>query len=332
MTRGGGAETGRSHGEDGVLATVGVSAFAESVYRALLEGRDASPAEIAERLDAPTNSVHRALARLRELGLVSRLSGRRLRYTAAAPETALETLVRGTSARLEEVRSVAVELASIFHNVARSDGSSGVIEILDGTEELGRWFVRLQHNAREEMLVLDRPPYALAATNPVEPVSLGGGVQWRAIYSPEALQRPGALAEVDELAARGEEARVLPGLPLKLAIADRRIALMPLSFDFDTMRAALIRESTLLDALLELFDIFWARAVPLGSIATDQGLDESQRALLTLLISGFKDDAVARQLGISTRTMRRRIRELLDELSAENRFQAGVQAVRRGWI
>jgi hypothetical protein len=40
----------------------------------------------------------------------------------------------------------------------------------------------------------------------------------------------------------------------------------------------------------------------------------------------------ARQLGLSTGTMRRRIRTRLDDRSAANRFQAGVQASRRGWL
>lgn len=313
----------------GPLEAVGVDAFDEAVYRALLAGRDASPSDLAGRLGLRAEPVRRALDRLRDLGLVSRLSGRRLRYTAVAPETALEALVRGQAARLQDVRAVAAELDTVFRGVARADDAESV-ELLGGTEELGRWFVRLQHQVREEMLVLDRPPYALAATNPVEPVSLARGVRWRAVYAPEALERPGALAEVEQLARRGEEARVLPGLRVKLAIADRRTALMPLRFDPEDMRPVLIRESTLLDALVDLFEHCWSRALPLGGSGGDGSAADPE--LVALLVSGFKDDAAARQLGLSTRTMRRRMRRLMDELSADNRFQAGVQAARRGWV
>lgn len=312
------------------LGVIGVRGFDEDVYRAVVASREISPPDLARRLGTNTGRVRRSLDRLRELGLVSRLSGRRPRYTAASPETALETLVRGQLARLEQVRSVAAELDSLFHSVARS-GRSGIVEVLDGASELGRWFVRLEHQASAEMLVLDRPPYALAASNPVEPVSLAGGVRWRAIYSPEALEAHGALAEIRKLGERGEQGRVLPGLRAKLAIADRRIALMPLTFDLDNMRAVLVRESVLLDCLVELFEIYWARAVPLDRIG-DAAEQDTDIELLTLLVAGFKDDAIARQLGISTRTMRRRIRALLDALSADNRFQAGVQAARRGWV
>jgi DNA-binding NarL/FixJ family response regulator len=35
---------------------------------------------------------------------------------------------------------------------------------------------------------------------------------------------------------------------------------------------------------------------------------------------------------MSLRTVRRRVAELIEELGAQSRFQAGVEAVRRGWI
>ncbi|WP_244925358.1 LuxR C-terminal-related transcriptional regulator [Georgenia faecalis] len=51
-----------------------------------------------------------------------------------------------------------------------------------------------------------------------------------------------------------------------------------------------------------------------------------------MLASGAKDETIARELGLSERTLRRRSSALLARLGAANRFQAGVQAARRGWI
>lgn len=45
-----------------------------------------------------------------------------------------------------------------------------------------------------------------------------------------------------------------------------------------------------------------------------------------------KDESIARQTGLSIRTLRRRMRRLLDLLGAQTRFQAGMQAARRGRI
>ena len=57
-----------------------------------------------------------------------------------------------------------------------------------------------------------------------------------------------------------------------------------------------------------------------------------RRLLLDQLARGAKDEQIARTLGLSLRTVRRRVAELLDDLEASSRFQAGVEAVRRGWI
>ncbi len=320
------------------LAPVGLGPFDEEVYRALLTCVDATPAALAERLGQPEGRVDSACGRLRSLGLVIRMSGRRRRYTAVDPEAALEALVRERAGELDHVRGSALALSSIFHAARRQAGDGSTIELLNGPEEQGRWFVRLQHQVRSEMMVLDRPPYVLAAVNPVEPVRLDSGVHWRAIYAPEALEIPGAMDEIDDLTRRGEQGRVLPGLPLKLAIADRRIALLPLSMELGHAQGLVIRESTLLDALVELFEVYWARATPLGSSsgspsggAADDAPDHD-RELVRLLAAGLTDNAIARQLGLSTRTMRRRTRQLFDQLEAANRFQAGIQAARRGWL
>jgi len=77
----------------------------------------------------------------------------------------------------------------------------------------------LQQEAREEVLGLDRPPYVEAENNPVEGTALGRGVRYRGVYAPEALEGAN-LQEIQDLARRGEQARVLPGLRVKMAIAD----------------------------------------------------------------------------------------------------------------
>jgi hypothetical protein len=46
--------------------------------------------------------------------------------------------------------------------------------------------------------------------------------------------------------------------------------------------------------------------------------------LLTLMASGLTDGAIARKLGISERTVRRRVSDILAELGVATRFQAGL--------
>lgn len=311
------------------LTPAGVDPFDETVYRAILTKASASPAELAVELGRSPERVARALDRLRDHGLVGRLSGTRRRYAPIEPEAAVAALIRSRTAELDGVQAAAGRLSALFA-AARSSGGEE-IEIVTGSEALGRWFVRLQQEAREEIITLDRPPYALTTSNPVEKTAMTRGVQYRAIYAPEALEWPGVLGDIRELIKHGEVARVLPGLRIKLAISDRRLALMPLSLDLTDVRAAVIRPSTLLDGLIDYWELCWRQAVPLDAPAEDP-LAEDDRALLTLLVSGLKDEAIARQLGWSIRTMRRRISRLHELLGAANRFQAGVIAARKGWL
>jgi len=156
---------------------------------------------------------------------------------------------------------------------------------------------------------------------------LARGVRVRGVYAPEALEIPGALALLREAVANGEEARVYVDVPLKLAIADRTVAILPFTSTTSTMidSALVVYAPTLLDALVKLFDLLWQVAEPVLPQA-----ETPDERLLSLLAAGLKDEAIARQLGISLRTVHRRTSDLSTALGARTRFQAGVLAERKG--
>ncbi|WP_322779451.1 response regulator transcription factor, partial [Frankia sp. Cas4] len=54
--------------------------------------------------------------------------------------------------------------------------------------------------------------------------------------------------------------------------------------------------------------------------------------VLRLLAAGMTDEAIARKIGVSTRTIRRQTSEIMDQLDAGSRFQAGILAARLGWV
>ncbi len=86
---------------------------------------------------------------------------------------------------------------------------------------------------------------------------------------------------------------------------------------------------TLVAALGEMFELLWRVATPLvvGSPAPTQGAPTDapdNEALVALLAAGLKDEAIARHLGVSLRTVQRRISTVMQGLGARTRFQAGV--------
>ena len=57
-----------------------------------------------------------------------------------------------------------------------------------------------------------------------------------------------------------------------------------------------------------------------------------ERELLALVGLGLTDQAIARQLGLSERTIQRMMSAIMTRLDATTRFQAGVRAKELGWL
>lgn len=312
-----------------MLEALGITAFAESVYRALLTDPGRTAAELSRSVHRPERATRKAVAELEELGLVSRLPGRPVRLLAARPDTAIDLLVARRQRELTTVQANARALAAEM-NVARQPDE--LLEILVGQRAVGDRFTQLVRGCERELLVIDRPPYAARATPSEEEVTtrLHEDVQVRGLYAPESLELPGALAAARRAVESGELSRVHPKLPMKLAIADREVALLPLVLEDMVESALVVRKCALLDALVVLFDLLWEQAAPL--VPAREAGTPADLALLTLLAAGAKDETIARQLGVSPRTVTRRVAELLDQLGARTRFHAGVLAQREGLL
>jgi DNA-binding NarL/FixJ family response regulator len=93
-----------------------------------------------------------------------------------------------------------------------------------------------------------------------------------------------------------------------------------------------VRAPALVALVRELFEQFWTRGAALPSTRPVPPTADDVRPVLELLQLGLKDETIARQLGVSLRTVRRRIAMVMDEVGATTRFQAGIEAARRGLI
>jgi DNA-binding CsgD family transcriptional regulator len=155
------------------------------------------------------------------------------------------------------------------------------------------------------------------------------GRRSRAIYPVRALHDA-----PDVLAARlavGEEIRVLPDLPTRLLVVGDSHAVLPEPLGLADIPLAVVRQRGVVEAMTWWFDELWGRAAVPALAETEPPLD-LRRFLLEQLAAGAHDEQIARKLGISLRTVRRRVSALMSELGADSRFQAGVEAARRGWL
>ena len=130
----------------------------------------------------------------------------------------------------------------------------------------------------------------------------------------------------------GAQARVSTARLQGTFIIDRRWALM--WNPQQDRHCVLVHSPIVVEPLLRLADAAWEAACDLETFVQchHSRLHEKTSQILQLLSSGHKDEAAARELGVSLRTYRRHVANLMDKLDAESRFEAGVKATALGLV
>lgn len=321
------------------LAVLGLSEAEEKLYRAVLRvprmTRESAAALFGGTPDAPAflAATEGLLAR----GLVLRAGDD---LVAAPPERALAPLLRdeqdrvkGLTDRLAAVRGLLPELEAEHRRARVAQGEAMQIQAIRRPEVVPT-VQQLTLETDGELLLL-RPdqwklPEARAADASIAEFLAQGG-RCRAIYPARAMEEaPEAVRRRAEL---GERVRLLSDVPGRLAVVGSVAALVPYRFEPTDDLTLVLRQPALVTALTLMFESLWERALVVPGLGDTAGpADSAGRLLLDQLARGTKDEQIARTLGLSLRTVRRRVADLMDELDAASRFQAGVEAVRRGWL
>lgn len=323
-----------------MLEVLGLDQPTETLYLVLVDNLPLPIEELAHRTGIEPEAVAASMVRLEDGGLVSRLPGSPVCYTALPPGHALEVLLLARERDIHRVRAL-TELLTERHRDARRDrDSASLIQVITGRDGVARCGQQLFNRAEREIRGIDAPPYAEArdgARVNSAAVITSRGVRSRFIHARDSLNLPGAMERAEVDIAAGEEVRFMPEAPMKLIIADDQAALIPLMATPQVLDACiLVHPSALLDALSTLFESLWAQAQPympgrIAPVGEDEFVNDEERRIISMLAMGMPDETIARQLGIGHRTVQRRVQALLTRLGAASRFQAGVLAASRGW-
>lgn len=193
----------------------------------------------------------------------------------------------------------------------------------------------------ELLLVLPsgaRPCQAFPAARTIALDLLGRGVRARLIYQHAIRGDLVTRSLVRELTQHGAEVRTSAELIDPLVVFDREALVLPHSpgpsGETGMTAAVAIRAPAMVAFACAAFENLWNTACPLIPDAKDtpHTIDALKKAIVRLMAMGHKDEMVARRLGISVRTCRRHIAEIMDEQGAISRFQAGVALTRAGLI
>ena len=319
-----------------MLTALGASPVENGVYRLLVTVVSASEEEIADATGRSREDVVSALASLADRGLVERMAESPTRFVAASPSV-IQSMISERVAELRAAQQRLEEVAPQFEANSLARTANGIFEIIRGRDALRRRSVSLIRSAQADVIVLAKPPFI--AFQAGESVDLCNSVRNRVIYETPLLSHPAVidLLGTDVLACA--DVRAHSKLPIKGLAIDRSAALLPLAQHDTTPVGVLVHESAVLEAMLVLFEYVWTTAVPLRihrvtepTPQTWSVLTAEQRELLSLLLAGLSDEAVAMHRGLSVRTVQRKVHALMEVANVRTRMQLAWEAALMGWL
>ncbi|MFC5213355.1 helix-turn-helix domain-containing protein [Streptomyces coerulescens] len=323
-----------------MLGAIGLDETHESAYRALVSAGAADVPDLARRLTLGEHDTERALRRLERHGLAAQSSARPGRWVAAPPGVALGALLTQQRHELEKAELAAALLAEEYRAGATEPAVHDLVEVVIGAAAVSQRFLQLQLGAGEEVcaLVTGSPVAVTGTENDAEERAADRGVRYRVVLERAVLDQPHGVTELSAALGREEQVRVVDQVPTKLVIADRTLALVPLTSHTAEPAALVVHESGLLELLFGLFESVWRDALPVSlgtSGVTEQrpeGPDDTDLEVLSLLLAGLTDASVAKQLDLGLRTVQRRVKRLMELTGVSTRLQLGWHAYERGWV
>src|SRR5215203_5927017 len=313
-----------------MLQPLGVSADAEAVYVALAPIGAATTTHLMD-LTHHNDGLEESLEELRGLGLATELSPG-LWQALPLPEVVKALRAK----RLSEVEMASAAAESLHtHIMASSRSQTDEVRIIIGRDAILAANREICASAQKEICMFDKPPYGEDHAGSVEAITsessewqaLERGAKLRCIYHPGFDAE--RLKELTLFAAKGEDSRTAQ-VPMKLILVDAQIAMIPSMRSYlpgHELIMSVVRHPTLVEALQWLFEAVWDTAVPIAA-AGPSDHDPRRQMLVSLLMAGSTDSAIASSLGINVRSVRRWISDLMDQLGVTTRLQLGAALVR----
>lgn len=319
---------------------MGLGPDSRALYAALLEhGGDV----VAARREAAGNGidVDAALAVLSRLRLIHRVAGAD-HYDAVSPSEAAEEIVgpreAAAYAALREaagMRRTLRDLAPLYRAASRGTDVAASSEILRSGQEVNDRLHELLPGVRRAVASAHptmAPPEVLESSLESDGELLSRGIEYRQLFTHTARRYHLSMTYLRTMQRLGAEVRTAALIPSRMILIDDQYALLPVSSG-DAV-AAIVRDPPVIGYLHEFFTFLWERGQPLtdDEVSEDRVPQEVEVAILRELAEGRTDEAIARRLGISSRTLRRYLSGMFESFGVETRFQLGMAAVRQGLI
>lgn len=157
------------------------------------------------------------------------------------------------------------------------------------------------------------------------------GVRTCCLYQSGAVTSPEMIAYLTLMTSHGVKVRVRARSTHRMLISDGQMALVAANEGARGRPWMLLEEPALVALARVQFLRLWQTAQSVGD--DDSEVSEHMvRSTVQILVDGLTDQQAARKLGVTDRTVRRRVSTVMRLLGAQSRFECGVKAVRAGWL
>jgi sugar-specific transcriptional regulator TrmB len=254
------------------LQELGLTERESKVYCALISHQPILMTEISSVTSIRQSKVSETLHRLLQLGIVIvRPVGRKKFYEAVRPDDAVQHLLLRNEKEMELRRQTAAQLEqqlmSVYNASRGTPSAQDYFTFLQNPTQIIRLVEELESKAQSETLWFVKGPYVTdTSIHEAELQALRRGVRYRGIYeASEPGNREDWERNVLPYVKAGEEARVHPALPMKLAVLDRRVSLVGfMDKSFPEHRTTIVIENEGIAAAFAVcFESYWQQSVPI---------------------------------------------------------------------
>jgi hypothetical protein len=207
-----------------------------------------------------------------------------------------------------------------------------VIEVVHGEQELFERAGHLWAAATEELACAANSLYTWGTTRQVTAVQQRPK-RLRKLFRLSTMLDPSWSQHAHFMASEGAEVKVGTDDVNETILLGRKAAILAGDMSYGLRTFSVVTEPQVVQGISSLFEVAWRAA-------SDLAVHDAQMAelrpltpgILTALNEGQTDEKAARALGLSLRTYRRRVAELMAALGATSRFQAGARARDLGLV
>ncbi len=253
-----------------------LSPYEARVLLSLLRVGSANSAQLARYSGVPRTSTYQIMEELSQKGLAQRLSvDGPATWASPGRDEVLDRLDALQEERLRQQRARTTRIReALAKSFPEAPGAAGpYVHVILGAAQVLGMYDRLVAGAESELLVFNRPPYSQQPehVNPTVLEARRRGVEARALYetnqwfqSSDAFRA--AMTQYHDSGVRG---RLVESLPIKLAVADRRVALLamtdPVLPDIGFPTTLFVEHPGFATIQAEAFEKLWMESSPIGA-------------------------------------------------------------------